>query len=350
MPTRVLQTGSSLARSLGSVPAPPRLATAVASSLRTADDAVSSATLMPATARSWRDKVGSLAAQLADDTDHVHTLDLPSALAALQARRESRSRVVVRAQLAQPTAAGPAAALWPVVVRAADAVVAPTSADADAAVSLGADRRRVVVCPDAALVAAQVAAAGGEPGTRDDDAPYVLGLSGAPHDPLVRGELLRVLVVQPGLRLVLAAPSDDDLPDRRQLLQQARRAGVLERVQVLGRLTEAELAGVVDGARLVLATRSDPTCALAPLVAMHRARAVVGVRSTSTADVVVDGVTGLVTEGLHGVGLADAVTQLVRDDFRCLAWGVAGQDRVTNRYAPERVGQALVAVHEVAAA
>lgn len=350
MPTRVLQTGSSFATSLGSVPAPPRLAAAVAGALRSSDADASSSTLLPATSRSWRERVGSLAAQLDRDTDHVHALDLPAALAALQARRESRSRVVVRAQLAQPPGRGPAAGLWPVVVRAADAVVAPTGADADAAVWLGADRRRVVVCPDAALVAAQVAAAGGEPGERDDTAPYVLGLSGAPVDPVVRRELLRVLVHQPGLRLVLTAPSDDDLPERRLLLQQARRAGVLERVVVLGRLTPAELASVVDGARLVLATRADPTCALAPLVAMHRARAVVGVHSTSTADVVVDGVTGLIADGLRGEGLADAVTDLVRDDFRCLAWGVAGQDRAASRYAPDRVGQALAAAHDVAAA
>ncbi len=354
MPTCVLSTGSGLAACLGSVAAPPQLPGAVARALRAAEDDVTSAVLLPAAAGSWRDRVAGLAARLDHDTlapgYRVHAVDLPAALAALRARAKSGTRVVVRMQLSRPPAAGPAGGLWPVVVRAADGIVAPTRMDAEAAVALGADRRRLVVCPDAALVAADVAATGGEPGGRDDAAPYVLGLSGAPHDGVVRRELLRLLVLQPRLRLVLAAPSDDDLPDRTLLLQQARQAGVLQRVVVLGRLTGPQLAAAVDGARLVLATRSDPTSALAPLVAMHRARAVVAVRSASSADVVVGGVTGLVTDDSRGQGLADAVDHLVSDDFRLLAWGVAGKDRVANCYAPQRIGQMLLAAHELAAA
>lgn len=354
MSTCVLSTGSTLAVGLGSVAAPPLLPAAVATALRSGQDDVRSVTLRPIASGGWRDRVADVAARFGDGAsgpgDRVHAIDLPAALAALRARRQSGARVVVRAQLSQPRANGPASGLWPVVVRAADGIVAPTSADADAAVALGADRRRVVVCPDAALVAAEVAAAGGEPSMRDDLAPYVLGLSGAPHDAAVRRELLRLLVMQPRLRLVLTAPSADDLPDRTALQEQARRAGVLQRVVVLGRLAGPELAAAVDGARLVVATRSDPTSALAPLVAMHRARAVVAVRSASTADVVVDGVTGLLTDSSRGLGLADAVDHLVRDEFRLLAWGVAGRDRVAHRYAPHQIGQALLAAHDLAAA
>ncbi len=299
---------------------------------------------------SWSSGIGRLAATVVDrhgDADVVHALDVVAAAAALAARRETGVPVVVRAQPVAPRP-GPAGVLWPLVLRAADAVLTPTADDADAATHLGARRDRLVQCLDGALVA-DLACAGAPP-MRDEIASddYVLALSGVPADSRVLLDLVRS-ARRAGLRLVVASPHDRDLGRRSRLVEAVARAGDAGRVECVGRLHGADLVAAVDRSVAVVATRSDPSSALSALVAMHRARAVLAVDGAAARTAVVDGLTGRVVDPTAG-GLGSAVEEVGRSRFRRLAWGVAGRDRVESCYAAGLVGKQVERAWELAVA
>jgi glycosyltransferase involved in cell wall biosynthesis len=223
------------------------------------------------------------------------------------------------------------------VLRAADAVLVPTVADRELVRGLGADPSRIRLCPDAALVTDRECAH--RPPRRSsqvlDDGParrYALGLSGVPEQRSTQEGLLRALVRDKRLELLLVGALDAGTPAGDALTARARVLRVADRVDVRPWYRMPHLADLVDDAAVVVATRVEPTNALAALLAMRRGRPVVALASPSTAEVVVDGVTGrLVTP--HDVnGLADAVCRTAGDGFRQLAWGQAGLDRATARY------------------
>jgi len=283
----------------------------------------------------------------------VHAFDLISAAVALSAGRTAGWAVVVRAQLAGGPLSPTGRTLWPVVLRAADLVLAPTAADAALARTLGAPPSRIMACCDVALVAAREAsegdsegAAGGAPSglasTTPEDA-YAVGLSGAPADPVTRAQLVRALVADPGLRLVVSGPSAQDEDDRRRLAALAEEQRVAGRLELIGRTSVADMVRLVRESVAVVATRSDPTSALAALVAMHCAKPVVGVRSAALNEIQIDGVTGTVVDRRQ---LAGALDRTVNDRFRQLAWGLAGFDRVAARYGPDEVTQSLLTAYD----
>lgn len=363
MRTLVLRSNRACLDALGGFVPPPALAPALVSSLRDAGAGPVAQSRLAGSLdpQQWSADIGRLAAGLLSDhpdVELVHAMDVVAAATALSARGSSGARVVVRAQSTGASCGSssspvqhpdsPLRALWPVVLRAADAVLAPTAEDARAAIALGAPAPRVVLCPDAALISARDCTGPGA-GEAHDDAPYVLGVSGAPDQDWVRAELVTALTHDRQLRLVIASPSERDAADRRLLLQRAQAAGVQDRIQLLGQVGPQELLGWGDQARLVVATRTDPTCGLAALMAMHRARPVVAVPSASADDVLVDGVTGhLAGAGRHE--LSQAICAVSHDAFRRLAWGVAGQERARSRFAPDVVMRSLLSAYERGAA
>jgi hypothetical protein len=67
------------------------------------------------------------------------------------------------------------------------------------------------------------------------------------------------------------------------------------------------------------------------------------VQSAAATEVQVDGVTGRLVPPRR---LATAVRETLTDEFRLLAWGFAGLDRVSNRYAPEQVGRSITQAYD----
>lgn len=359
MRTLVLRSNRACLDALGGFAPPPGLATALVSSLREAGAGPVSQSSLNGSLdpQQWPRGIHRLADGLLNkhpDIELVHAMDVVAAATALSARGRSGASVVVRIQCAgQPQGvASPLRTLWPVVLRAANAVVAPTAEDARTAIGLGAPAARVVLCPDAALLSALDCAAPATEPSPDRTAPgepYVLGVSGAPDQPWVRGELVAALAQAPSLRLVIASPSDLDCRDRQRLLTLAQGHGVQDRVELLGQVPARELLAWVDQAATVVATRSDPTCGLAALMAMHRARPVVAVPSASADDVLVDGVTGHLV-GVARHELSQAICAISQDRFRRLAWGVAGRERALARFAPDVVLRSLLNAYERGAA
>jgi D-inositol-3-phosphate glycosyltransferase len=288
---------------------------------------------------------------VAGGADVAHAVDLVAGVAALSARRVTGMPVVVRAQLCGAGAApGRRTAVRAAVLRAADAVLVPTEADRELVRGLGADPARVRLCPDAALVTHRECL--DRPPRRSsralDDAParrYVLGLSGVPEQRSTQEGLLRALVRDKQLELVLvgAAPgraAAHSLAARARLLRVEGRVDVRPWHDLVG------LVDLVDEAAVVVVTRSEPTSALAALLAMRRGRPVVALASPPAAEVVVDGVTGRLVAPGDVSGLADAVCRTAGDGFRQLAWGQAGLDRVTARYDAAAVLASITAAYE----
>lgn len=346
----VLSTAPSSLHHLDLVAAPPGLGDAIAAQAAghqaTAD--VLAGAVLP---DSWSTGIGRLAATVVQrhgDADLVHALDVVAAAAALAARRETGTPVVVRAQ---PAAArsGPAAVLWPLVLRAADAVLTPTATDAEVVAHHGTPKDRVVQCLDGALVADRVCAGSAPMHDEIDCDDYVLTMSGVPADSRVLLDLVRS-TRRAGLRLVVASPDERDRARRTRLVEAVARAGDAGRVECVGRLDAAELVGAVDRSAAVVATRTDPSSALSALVAMHRARAVVALDGAAARTAVLDGMTGrLVDPGVAG-RLGRAVEEVGAGRFRRLSWGVAGRDRVESCYAADVVGAQVERAWEVAVA
>lgn len=346
----VLGTAPSSLRHLDLVAAPEGLGAALADSAGS-HEVATDVLVGDVVPDSWSTGIGRLAASVVarhGDADVVHALDVVSAAAALASRRETGTPVVVRAQ---PVAArsGAAAVLWPLVLRAADAVLTPTSDDADVAARHGVRKDRLVQCFDGALVADRVCAGAAPMLDEMDCGDYVLVLSGVPGDSRVLLELVRS-TRRAGLRLVVASPTDRDLGRRGRLVEAVDRAGDAGRVDCVGRLDGAELVAAVDGSAAVVATRSDPSSALSALVAMRRARAVVAVDGAAARAAVVDGLTGRVVVPRASGGLGRAVEEVGSGRFRRLAWGVAGRDRVESCYAPALVRDQVERAWELAAA
>jgi type III pantothenate kinase len=353
----VVRADDGLVRSHVEVACPPSLPAALERSLLAAAEvsAVDRLALVPAPgAADGPEGWPALAEQVAAvtrDARVVHALDLVAGAAALSARRVTDVPVVVRAQLCG-AGAGPhrRAAVRAAVLRAADAVLVPTEADRELVRSLGADPARVRLCPDAALVTHVECA--DRPARRASRAPhadpgprYVLGLSGVPDHRATQEGLLRALARDKQLDLVLVGAQGRSGAVE-ALTARARALHVDDRVDVRPWHRLPDLVELVDGAAVVVATRSEPTSALAALLAMRRARPVVAVHSPPAAEVVVDGVTGRLVGPGDAAALADAVCRTAADGFRQLAWGQAGLDRVTARYDATAVLATITAAYD----
>ena len=322
------------------VACPPALPAALERSLLACPDitAVDRLELTPAPGARDASAWAALAEQVAAVTrgaDVTHALDLVAGAAALSARRVTGVPVVVRAQLCGAgIGPGRRVAVRAAVLRAADAVLVPTEADRDLVRAMGADPQRVRLCPDAALVAHTECEGRSQ---RREGPPeelagrYVLGMSGVPEQRATQEGLLRALLRDTDLHLVLVG-STARRPAADVLRSRARALRVDDRVAVRPWHRTADLVPLVDDASVVVATRPEPTSALAALLAMRRARPVVAVGSAPAAEVVVDGVTGRLVAPGDVTSLTDALCRTAADGFRQLAWGQAGLDRVTARY------------------
>jgi glycosyltransferase involved in cell wall biosynthesis len=268
---------------------------------------------------------------MAATADVVHALDVAAAPAALRARRRTGVPTVVQAQVAGSEHIGQQdRAAWVACLRAADAVVVPTTGDARAARGLGLDARRVVT--------ALLAAAGEVTGNLAFSARSPLRLVSVLSGPHAWGGTLDVVAAVsrlPDVDLVVAGRSA--VPDaERRLTAVAQAYGAAERVEVTGWLDEQRAVELVDRSAVVVAPRRGLTSGAATLRAMARARPVVAVDSPIQAEIVVDGETGMLVPAGSRSRLAHALASLLGDPFQAEALGQAGQDRVVARFGPER--------------
>lgn len=143
-----------------------------------------------------------------------------------------------------------------------------------------------------------------------------------------------------GAELVIAGgPPAGELghdPEARRLQALAHRLGVADRVQLLGRVSQVELAAQLRAADVVVVTPVYEPFGLVPLEAMACGRPVVGAAVGGLLDTIEDGENGLLVPSQDPTALAVALRRLAGDEGLRHRLGRAGLAR-SERYAWPRI-------------
>ncbi|MDQ1049624.1 glycosyltransferase [Streptomyces sp. V4I2] len=134
-------------------------------------------------------------------------------------------------------------------------------------------------------------------------------------------------------------------PEAERLQRIAQRAGVADRVRLLGAVDPADMPALMRSADLVLGTPTYEPFGIVPLEAMACAVPVVATDVGGHRDTVSDGGTGrLVPPGDPGA-IAAAVRDLLAEDGTRSRYGTAGRARVLARYTWHRVADGVEQVY-----
>ncbi|GAA3503875.1 glycosyltransferase family 1 protein [Streptomyces prasinosporus] len=134
-------------------------------------------------------------------------------------------------------------------------------------------------------------------------------------------------------------------PEARRLWHLAHRAGVADRVRLLGAVDPADMPALIGSADLVLCTPVYEPFGIVPLEAMACAVPVVATAVGGHRDSVADGVTGRLVPSEDPGAVAAAVRELLAADGLRRAYGAAGRERVLTHYTWSRVADGVEDVH-----
>lgn len=305
-----------------------------------------------------------------DPPDVVHALHRPSVLAVEAAARDLGVAVV--ATLARPARAPQAAGAEPAPAdrgRPAsggagppgrhpaeqgpaprvDRVVARSEEELRALLRLGVPRSRLRLVP--ACVDTELWRPDG-PALRRTARPRLLSLA----TPAAGGgvdETIEALRGVPEAELFVAGgpapgPAADGDADLARLHALAARAGVTGRVRFLGAVPRADVPRLLRSSDALVDVPRWDSSGTAALEAMACGRAVVGTAVGALRDTVVDEVTGLLVLPGRRSELVAALRGALAAPATCTAFGIAGQDRVTSRFARPRIVHAMTEVYREA--
>jgi D-inositol-3-phosphate glycosyltransferase len=153
--------------------------------------------------------------------------------------------------------------------------------------------------------------------------------------------LIRSLRAMPNTELVVVGGTEKSRlrydPEVRRLRKLATELGVADRVEVCGSVALVDLPVILRSADVVACTPSYEPSGIVPLEAMACGIPVVAAAVGGVLDTVVHDVTGYLVNPDRPDEVADAVNQLMRDDFLRQSLGAAGRDRARARYSWDRV-------------
>lgn len=162
-------------------------------------------------------------------------------------------------------------------------------------------------------------------------------------------DVVAALPQLPGTELVVAggppAAALQSDAEARRLQSLARRLGVEDRLQLVGRQGRAEVAALLRSADVVVAVPWYEPFGIVPLEAMACGVPVVAANVGGLTDSVVAGVTGTLVPPRRPDAVAGAVGELLADDRRRQALGAAGVRRARSLYAWESVAAATRRVY-----
>ncbi|MFI2432909.1 glycosyltransferase [Streptomyces sp. NPDC018693] len=165
---------------------------------------------------------------------------------------------------------------------------------------------------------------------------------------------IRALTRLPHTELVVAGGPPPELldtdPEAERLLRFAERAGVGDRVRLLGAVDPARMPALIRSADLVLCTPVYEPFGIVPLEAMACAVPVVATDVGGHRDTVADGATGRLVAPGDAWAVADAVRELLADERLRRRYGAAGRERVLARYTWRRVADGVEQVYGQAVA
>jgi D-inositol-3-phosphate glycosyltransferase len=160
---------------------------------------------------------------------------------------------------------------------------------------------------------------------------------------------IEALARVPSAELVIAGgPPRERLrddPEARRLTALAERAGVADRVVLLGGVPREEMPALLRSADLVVCPPQYEPFGIMPLEAMACGVPVVASAVGGHLDTVDDGVTGRLFPAGDARALAATVTELLAAPRLRAGYGAAGRRRVLARYGWDRVGAATAEVY-----
>ncbi|MGW4952180.1 glycosyltransferase [Streptomyces parvulus] len=230
-------------------------------------------------------------------------------------------------------------------------VLATSTDEADALVTLGVPARRVSVVP-CGVDAEHFHPAADTGRTPERRHRHRLLACGPPVPGTGYDQAVRALAEVPDAELLVAggppagAVADD--PGARRLTALARRAGVADRVRLLGAVAPDDMPALLRSADLVLCTALHEPFGFVPLEAMACAVPVLATDAGAHRDCVADGTTGrLVAPGDPGA-LADAVRALLAEERLRRQYGRNARERVLRHHTWARVADAVERVYRLA--
>ena len=233
------------------------------------------------------------------------------------------------------------------LARNADAVLASSSTEAADLISMGVPRASVTVVPrgvDTAVFAPE------GPAVKRGKHPRLLTVTPLLDERQGLDTLLHMLTRVPGAELVVAGG-----PTRAQLRKDevhkgltslAGHLGVADRLSFTGKVAPDGLPPLLRSADLLVSAAPYDACGAIPLAAMACGTPVATLAADASADVVLDGTTGvLVPPGRTGL-LARRVRDLLASPLRLEAFGIAAADRARARYSWDRISRETLAAYE----
>jgi glycosyltransferase involved in cell wall biosynthesis len=147
-------------------------------------------------------------------------------------------------------------------------------------------------------------------------------------------DLITALALVPDTELVIAGGARDlkNDPEAQRLLACAEARGVSDRVHLIGQVARTEMPSLLRSADVVACVPWYEPFGIVPLEAMACGVPVVASAVGGLTDTVVDGVTGVLTPPRDPRSLGRTLRGLLSDRSRCMAFGMAGEDRVQARY------------------
>jgi glycosyltransferase involved in cell wall biosynthesis len=110
------------------------------------------------------------------------------------------------------------------------------------------------------------------------------------------------------------------------------RLGIADRVTIVGRVAEAELAGWYRRAQIVVSPSLYEGFGLPAAEANASGAPVIATDAGALPEVIADGETGVIVRAGDAAALAEAIDGLLADPARCRALGEAGRARVLERF------------------
>ena len=145
-----------------------------------------------------------------------------------------------------------------------------------------------------------------------------------------------VLRHAPGFRLFVVGDGDE----RPRLEQAVKTAGLAEHVKLLGLVDDQKLQRLYEGCSFYMMPSSGEGFGLVFLEAMRASKACIA-GAGAAAEVVQDGVTGLVVDPSSPYELLGAILQLIQHPDRAQRMGVAGYQRFLEHFTQESFGLRL---------
>ncbi|NYI04109.1 glycosyltransferase [Allostreptomyces psammosilenae] len=161
---------------------------------------------------------------------------------------------------------------------------------------------------------------------------------------------IRALRGVPSAELLIAggppAAGLADDPEARRLIEVAERAGVRERVRLLGSVPRERMPELIRACDAVVCSPVYEPFGIVPLEAMACRRPVVASAVGGLIDTVVDGVTGILVPPGDPEALGQAMARLAEDPELARRYGRAGERRVRARYGWDHVAGQTLAVYQ----